>query len=124
MEDMSTLETHDSHTALLAFREGVTLGTKMHKSLVKTPYLDIREVLMESFDLKRKKLVQCKGKWFEELPNVLWCTEPQAYEIEVVIPIEIELPIIRTVVVDGKDNDQQIACNLYLIKEHQEVATL
>ncbi|XP_021801928.1 uncharacterized protein LOC110746041 [Prunus avium] len=45
MEEMSTLETYDSHTASLAFREGVTPGTKMHKSLVKTPPLDMREVL-------------------------------------------------------------------------------
>ncbi|CAB4268396.1 unnamed protein product [Prunus armeniaca] len=44
-EEMSTLETYDSHTASLAFREGVTSRTKMHKSLVKTPPLDMREVL-------------------------------------------------------------------------------
>ncbi|KAI5344546.1 hypothetical protein L3X38_012423 [Prunus dulcis] len=44
-EEMSTLETYDSHTVSLTFRKGVTLGTKMHKSLVKTPPLDMREVL-------------------------------------------------------------------------------
>ncbi|CAB4264419.1 unnamed protein product [Prunus armeniaca] len=47
-EEMSTLETYDSHTASLAFRKGVTPGTKMHKSLVKTPPLDMREVLVQA----------------------------------------------------------------------------
>ncbi|CAL9025876.1 unnamed protein product [Prunus brigantina] len=45
MEEMSTLETYDSHIASLAFREGVMPGTEMHKSLVKTPPLDMREAL-------------------------------------------------------------------------------
>ncbi|CAL9001705.1 unnamed protein product [Prunus brigantina] len=45
---MSTLETYDSHTASLAFHKGVTPGTKMHKSLVKTPPLDMREVLAQA----------------------------------------------------------------------------
>ncbi|CAB4269365.1 unnamed protein product [Prunus armeniaca] len=44
-EEISTLETYDSHTVSLAFLEGVTPRTKMHKSLVKTPPLDMREVL-------------------------------------------------------------------------------
>ncbi|CAB4269254.1 unnamed protein product [Prunus armeniaca] len=42
---MSTLETYDFHTALLTFYKGVMPGIKMHKSLVKTPPFDMREVL-------------------------------------------------------------------------------
>ncbi|KAM2185676.1 hypothetical protein ACFX1Q_030653 [Malus domestica] len=42
-KEMSTLEECDSHTAYLAFREGVLLGTKMPRSLIETPLLDMRE---------------------------------------------------------------------------------
>ncbi|CAL8991898.1 unnamed protein product [Prunus brigantina] len=88
------------------------------------------------FDCLKKKLEQRKGKWFEELPNVLWAYRTTrrkptgespfslAYGSEAVIPTEIELPTIRTMVVDGKDNDQQIAHNLDLVEEHREVAAL
>ncbi|CAN6725186.1 unnamed protein product [Malus baccata var. baccata] len=44
-EEMSTLEECDSHTASLAFREGVLPGTKMRRSLIETPPLDMREVM-------------------------------------------------------------------------------
>ncbi|KAM1356596.1 hypothetical protein ACFX2H_030508 [Malus domestica] len=44
-KEMSTLEECDSHTAYLAFREGVLLGTKMPRSLIETPLLDMREVM-------------------------------------------------------------------------------
>lgn len=44
-EEMSTLEECDSHTASLTFREGVITGTKMHRSLVKTPLVDMREAM-------------------------------------------------------------------------------
>ncbi|CAL2237893.1 unnamed protein product [Prunus armeniaca] len=59
------------------------------------------------FDCLRKKLEQRK-----------------AYGSEAVIPTEIGLPTIRTMVADSKDNDQQISLNLDLIKEHREVAAL
>ncbi|CAB4313132.1 unnamed protein product [Prunus armeniaca] len=44
-EEMSTLEECDSHTAPLVFREGVIPGTKMHRSLVKAPLVDMWEVM-------------------------------------------------------------------------------
>ncbi|CAN6698401.1 unnamed protein product [Malus baccata var. baccata] len=44
-QNMSTLEECDSHTAALAFREGVLPGTKMRRSLIETPPLDMREVM-------------------------------------------------------------------------------
>ncbi|XP_008245956.1 PREDICTED: uncharacterized protein LOC103344108 [Prunus mume] len=52
-EEMSTLETYNSHTASLAFRKGVTSRTKMHKSSVKTPPLDMREVLARADEIIR-----------------------------------------------------------------------
>ncbi|CAL9018256.1 unnamed protein product [Prunus brigantina] len=44
-EEMFTLEECDSYTASLAFHEGVILGTEMYRSLVKTPPVDMREVM-------------------------------------------------------------------------------
>ncbi|GMQ07022.1 hypothetical protein CsSME_00051393 [Camellia sinensis var. sinensis] len=56
----------------------------------------------------KKRLEVAKGKWVEKLPNVLWAyrTTPRkstgespfvmAYGTEVVIPVEISIPGIRT----------------------------
>ena len=56
----------------------------------------------------KKRLEDAKGRWIEELPNVLWTfrTTPRrssgetpfslAYGSEVVIPLEIGLPTLRT----------------------------
>ncbi|CAB4264188.1 unnamed protein product [Prunus armeniaca] len=60
---MSTLEECDSHTASLAFREGVIQGTKMHRSLVKIPPVDMREVMARAdgiIRLEEEELTQSK----------------------------------------------------------------
>ncbi|XP_070682894.1 uncharacterized protein [Malus domestica] len=62
-EEMSTLEECDSHTAALAFREGVLPGTKMRRSLIETPPLDMREVMARAdgiIRLEEKELIQSK----------------------------------------------------------------
>ncbi|CAN6675505.1 unnamed protein product [Malus baccata var. baccata] len=62
-EEMSTLEECDSHTASLAFREGVFPGTKMHRSLIETPPLDMREVMARAdgiIRLEEEELIQSK----------------------------------------------------------------
>ena len=55
---------------------------------------------------KKKRLEEVRGKWVEELPNVMWTHKTTkrrsigetpfalAYGVEVVIPLEIELPTI------------------------------
>ncbi|XP_070675843.1 uncharacterized protein [Malus domestica] len=63
IEEMSTLEECDSHTASLAFREGVLPGTKMRRSLVETPPLDMREVMARAdgiIRLEEEELIQSK----------------------------------------------------------------
>ncbi|XP_050160600.1 uncharacterized protein LOC126634149 [Malus sylvestris] len=62
-EEMSTLEECDSHTAVLAFREGVLPGTKMRRSLIETPPLDMREVMARAdgiIRLEEEELIQSK----------------------------------------------------------------
>ncbi|KAI5349295.1 hypothetical protein L3X38_002182 [Prunus dulcis] len=81
-------------------------------------------------------LEQRKGKWSEELPNVLWAYRTSkrkptgespfslAYGTEAVILIEIGLPTVRTLVVESNDNEQQLAHSLDLLEEHREAAAL
>ncbi|CAN6702363.1 unnamed protein product [Malus baccata var. baccata] len=62
-EEMSTLEECDSHTASLAFREGVLPGTKMRRSLIETPPLNMREVMARAngiIRLQEEELIQSK----------------------------------------------------------------
>ncbi|XP_008238327.1 PREDICTED: uncharacterized protein LOC103336975 [Prunus mume] len=62
-EEISTLEECDSHTASLAFCEGVIPGTKMHKFLVKTPLVDMREMMARAdgiIRLEEEELTQSK----------------------------------------------------------------
>ncbi|CAN6718345.1 unnamed protein product [Malus baccata var. baccata] len=62
-EEMSTLEECESHTAALAFREGVLPGTKMCRSLIETPPLDMREVMARAdgiIRLEEEELIQSK----------------------------------------------------------------
>ena len=88
------------------------------------------------FDCLKKKLEQRKGKWHEELPNVLWAyrttkRKPRgespfslAYGTEAVIHTEVSLPTIKTLVAEKGKNDQQLAHNLDLVEEQREIAAL
>ncbi|XP_034225508.1 uncharacterized protein LOC117635271 [Prunus dulcis] len=88
------------------------------------------------FDCLKRRLEQCKCKWSEELPNVLWAyritkrkpTDESpfslAYGTEAVITTESGLPTVRTLVVESNDNEQQLAHNLDMLEEQQEVAAL
>ncbi|CAN6678855.1 unnamed protein product [Malus baccata var. baccata] len=62
-EEMSTLEECDTHTASLAFREGVLPRTKIRRSLIETPPLNMREVMVRAdgiIRLKEEELIQSK----------------------------------------------------------------
>ncbi|KAM2403239.1 hypothetical protein ACFX1X_031022 [Malus domestica] len=84
----------------------------------------------------KKKLEQRKGKWHEELPNVLKAYRTTkrkptgespfslAYGTEAVIPTEVGLPTVRTLVVENGENNQQLAHNLDLVDEQREIAAL
>ena len=82
----------------------------------------------------KKRLDDAKGKWVEELPHILWTyrTTPRkstgetpfskTYGAEAVIPLESAFPMTRTSSFNPKDNDEQLARNLDLIKEKRENA--
>nr|XP_028964702.1 uncharacterized protein LOC114827174 [Malus domestica] len=62
-EEMSTLEECDFHNAALAFREGVLPGSKMRRSLIETPLLDMRKVMARAdgiIRLEEEEFIQSK----------------------------------------------------------------
>ena len=91
----------------------------------------VNKVILSGF---KKRLDDAKGKWVEELPNVLWTyrTTPRrstgetpfsmTYGAEAVIPLESGFLTTRTNSFSPKDNDEQLARNLDLIEEKRENA--
>ena len=77
-----------------------------------------------------------KGKWVEELLHVLWTywtTPPRSigetpfsitYVAEVVIPLEIRFPTLRTNSFTPSNNDGLLGNSLDLIEERRENATV
>ena len=69
----------------------------------------------------KKRLEKAKGKWYEELPNVLWAyqTTPRkttnkmpyslAFGFKAVIPLEVDLSTIRTTVYDVGHKEEVLA---------------
>ncbi len=84
----------------------------------------------------KKRLEKAKGKWVKELPNILWTyrTTPRSsnretlfsltYGVEVVIPLEIGLPTIRTEYYDPASNETSLATDLDLAEERRDSALI
>uniref|UniRef100_A0A2N9HA42 Integrase catalytic domain-containing protein n=1 Tax=Fagus sylvatica TaxID=28930 RepID=A0A2N9HA42_FAGSY len=84
----------------------------------------------------KKRLEDAKGRWVEELPNVLWTfrTTPRrstgetpfslAYGSEAVIPLEIDLPTLRTSEWEPTRNNLAQFQALDLLEERREQATI
>ena len=82
----------------------------------------------------KKRLDDAKGRWVEELLYVLWTyrTTPRrstgetsfsmSFGAEVVIPIEIGFPTLRTQTFNPNDNDRLLEMSLDLIEERRENA--
>ena len=82
----------------------------------------------------KKRLDEAKRKWVDELPHVLWtyCTIPRRstrdalflmnYGSEVVIPLEIGFPTLRTSQFSVEENNHLLSTNLDLVDERREVA--
>ena len=87
---------------------------------------DVNKVIVNGF---KKRLVDAKGKWVEELPHVLWTyqTTPRrstgetpfsmTYEVEMVIPLETRFPTLRTSSFTLSSNDGLLEKSLDLIEE-------
>ena len=84
----------------------------------------------------KRKLEAAKGKWVEELPSILWTYRtivrkstnetPFAltFGVEAVIPLEIEMPTIRTTKFDVQANEDSLLKDLDLIEEKRDLATV
>ncbi|RDY02419.1 Tf2-9, partial [Mucuna pruriens] len=82
----------------------------------------------------RRRLEEAKGRWVEELPQVLWSyhTTPHSttgetpfrltYGSEAVIPVEIGEPSPRTALFDPTTNEEELRANLDLLQETREIA--
>nr|CAN62495.1 hypothetical protein VITISV_027483 [Vitis vinifera] len=84
----------------------------------------------------KKRFEQAKGKWVEELPDVLWAyrTTPRrptgntpfalAYGMDIVIPTEIGLPTIRIEAGKQDDANAELGRNLDWADEVRETASI
>ena len=81
----------------------------------------------------KKSLDEVKGRWVEELSNVLWTyrTTPRqltgeipfsmTYGSEAVIPLKSRFPTLRTSLFTLDNNDQLLERSLDLVDEQREV---
>ena len=84
----------------------------------------------------KKRLDDAKGRWVEELPDVLWAyrTTPRrsigetpfsmSYGAEAVIPVETGFPTLRTLSFNSNNNDELLERSLDLIEERRESAMI
>ena len=84
----------------------------------------------------RLLLEKAKGKWAKELPSVLWAyrTTPRRsigetpfalpYGMEVVIPLEIGMPTIRSESFQPDLNNEAVSLELDLAEERRERALI
>ncbi|RDX61476.1 Tf2-11, partial [Mucuna pruriens] len=82
----------------------------------------------------RRRLEEVKGRWAEELPQVLWSyhTTPHSttgetpfrltYGSEAVIPVEIGEPSPKTTLFEPTANEDELRANLDLLQETREIA--
>ncbi|RDX84073.1 Retrovirus-related Pol polyprotein from transposon 17.6, partial [Mucuna pruriens] len=82
----------------------------------------------------RRRLEEAKGRWAEELPQVLWSyhTTPHSttgetpfrltYGSKAVIPVEIGEPSPTTTLFDPTANEEELRTNLDLLQETREIA--
>ncbi|KAM2856022.1 hypothetical protein PS2_000433 [Malus domestica] len=82
-------------------------------------------------DCLKKTLLDKKGKWPDELPGVLWAYTTKrratgntlfslAYGFEVIIPSNVVVPSINTVLPNLEQNEKEMATNLDLAEEERE----
>ncbi|RDX77401.1 Retrovirus-related Pol polyprotein from transposon 17.6, partial [Mucuna pruriens] len=84
----------------------------------------------------RKRLEEAKGRWAEELPQVLWSyhTTPHfttnetpfrlTFGIEAMIPVEIGVPSPRTALHRPAENKEELRANLDMLQEVREIAQI
>lgn len=110
--------------------------SKLFKNFFSSPaYLESNGQAVVSNKVK-KKLEEDKGRWVEQLPNVMWTHQTiarrstgetpfaLAYGFEAVIPLEVGLPTIWTIDFDPSINESNLRKDLDLLKERRDLATV
>jgi hypothetical protein len=81
-------------------------------------------------------LDEAKGRWVEELPTILWTfrTTPRSltgetpfsptYGVEVVIPLEVGLPTLRSEEYDRENNELMLAKDMDLAQKRRDLAMI
>ena len=84
----------------------------------------------------KKRLEGAKGKWVNDLPRVLWAYRTTskrptgatpfalAYGMEAIIPTKIGMPIVKTIVQDQRDNNEELIRQLDFIDKLREDAAI
>ena len=84
----------------------------------------------------RTRVEVAGGSWIDELPNVLWCHRTTArvatgetpfhlaYDTEAVVPLEVDLPTLRTTHFDEAANNRALRENLDMLGERQNDASI
>ena len=82
----------------------------------------------------KKRLEEAKGRWPEELPQVMWAYRTMtktstrhtpfslAYGCKAMLPIEVKIPTIRRDAYDQTSNQYQLEESLDLIEERRDEA--
>lgn len=82
------------------------------------------------------RLNDSKGKWIDELPNVLWAFQTtlrrlmgealfsMTYGAKAMIPLEMGLPTSRTNLLEVEENNRLLGRHLDFIEENCEVASI
>ncbi|RDY13818.1 Tf2-9, partial [Mucuna pruriens] len=114
------------------------LGIKQRFTSVKHPQMngqaeDANKVILRGL---HRRLEEAKGRWAEELPQVLWSyhttlhssTNETPFRLtfgtEAVIPVEIGEPSPQTTLFRPAENEDEIRVNLDLLQEAREVAQI
>ncbi|RDX76975.1 Tf2-8, partial [Mucuna pruriens] len=82
----------------------------------------------------RRRLEEAKGRWADELPQVLWSYHPTPHSTtnktpfcltfgtEAMIPVEIREPSPRTALFEPGKNEEELRANLDMLQEVWEIA--
>ncbi|RDY09050.1 Retrovirus-related Pol polyprotein, partial [Mucuna pruriens] len=104
------------------------------RSNIPSPTAKLRQPIKSSFGGLQKRLEEAKGRWTEELPQVLWSyhTTPHSttnetpfrltFGTEAMIPVEIGEPSPKTALFEPSKNEEELRANLDLVQEAREIA--
>ncbi|RDX80911.1 gag-pol, partial [Mucuna pruriens] len=131
---MSDNDTQFASKTTVEFYQG--LGIKHIFTSVEHPQINGQAEAANKVILRglRRRLEEAKGRWIEELPQVLWSyhTTPHSstnetpfrlvFGTEAVTPVEIGEPSLRTEFLEPEANEGELRANLDMVQEVREAA--